>query len=90
MFSATVTWPGESIAQTLLQKISLAVEGPFHGKLAWQSERQSSPVDRSVEHMLVNVVVPRALAQASKCRGGSAMLLQLKSDWHSIEMEIQS
>ena len=84
VFSATVTWPDEMTVRNLQQQLSLAAEAASLGL------RRSPALAHAVEHMLVQVVVPRALAKASKRRGGSAMLLQLKSDWHSVDMKVAS
>ena len=74
--------------ERLLQQLSHAAVAALLGSFSWQSKRWDRALVRAAEYMLVQVVVPRRLAQAVKADSGNALLLELGSDWHSVEVQV--
>ena len=81
-------WPDEPGVEQLLQQLSHAAVAALLSSFNWRSQRWGRALVRAAEYMLVQVVVPRRLAQAAKRDSGAALLLKLKSDWHSVVVQV--
>lgn len=75
-------WPDKPPQEHLLQQLSHAAVAALLGSFSW-----GVALGRAADYMLVQVVVPRRLARAQR-GSGSALLLKLKSDWHSVVVQV--
>lgn len=82
-------WPGvEPGDEQLSRQMSHAAVAGLLGSFNWRSQRWGLTLGRAAEYMLVQVVVPRGLAQAAERGSNAALLLKLKSDWHTVVVQV--